>query len=84
MWFVYILECSDWTFYTWVTIDLYRRVEEHNNSDLGAKYTKMRRPVELIYKANFETRSEASKEEYRIKQLSRKNKEILINKKIVK
>ena len=81
MWFVYILECSDWSFYTWITIDLDRRVKEHNNSDLWAKYTKMRRPVKLIYSKTFETRSEASKEEYRIKQLSRKNKEKLISKK---
>lgn len=84
MWFVYILECSDWTFYTWITVNLDRRLEEHNSSDLWAKYTKMRRPVELIYSKDFETRSDASKEEYRIKQLSRKNKEILIKKKTIK
>jgi len=78
MWKVYILECADNTFYTGITVDVDRRLEEHNSSKIWAKYTKMRRPVKLIYKVNFETRSEASKEEYRIKSLTRKQKEYLI------
>jgi putative endonuclease len=49
MWYVYILECKDKTFYTGITTDLERRIKEHNNSLLGAKYTKSRRPVKLVY-----------------------------------
>ncbi|MFK7779561.1 MAG: GIY-YIG nuclease family protein [Candidatus Gracilibacteria bacterium] len=78
MWIVYILECSDNTLYTGITVDIKRRLIEHNNSDLGAKYTKARRPVQVIYTATFDSRSEASKEEYRIKQLTRKEKEKLV------
>lgn len=78
--FVYILECSDNTYYTWITTDLERRIFEHNNSIKAAKYTKTRRPVKLIYKSSFESRSKASKEEYRIKNLTRKDKEKIINK----
>lgn len=78
MWFVYILICSDDTFYTWVTTDVERRLIEHNTSVKAAKYTRVRRPVQLVYTKSFKTRSEATKEEYRIKQLSRKNKEELI------
>lgn len=71
MYFVYILECSDNTFYTGITTDLARRISEHNNSKLGAKYTKMRRPVKLVYSKEFTNRSEASIEEARIKKLSK-------------
>jgi putative endonuclease len=74
MYFVYILECSDQTFYTGITTNLDRRIKEHNNSKLGAKYTKAHRPVKLIYSKNFENRSEASIEEARIKKLSRAEK----------
>ncbi len=74
MYFVYILECSDSTFYTGITTNLDRRIKEHNNSKLGAKYTKMRRPVKLIYSKQFDNRSEASIEESRIKKLNRLEK----------
>ena len=74
MYFVYILECSDHTFYTGITTNLDRRVKEHNSSKLGAKYTKARRPVKLIYSKEFENRSEASIEEAKIKKLSRTEK----------
>jgi len=74
MYFVYILECFDKTFYTGITTNLDRRIKEHNNSKLGAKYTKVRRPVKLIYSKNFDNRSEASIEEARIKKLSRAEK----------
>lgn len=74
MYFVYILECSDSTFYTGITTNLDRRIKEHNSSKLGAKYTKVRRPVKLIYSKEFENRSEASIEESRIKKLSRTEK----------
>jgi putative endonuclease len=78
MWYVYILECSDGTLYTGITTDLDKRLKTHNNGK-GAKYTKARLPV--VLKASFESedRSTASKEEYRIKQLTRKEKLKLIN-----
>ncbi|WP_428739999.1 GIY-YIG nuclease family protein [Sulfurimonas sp.] len=59
--------------------DLERRVWEHNNSDKGAKYTKVRRPVKLVYYENCADRVDASKREYAIKHLSRAEKLELIN-----
>lgn len=79
MYHLYILECADSTLYTGITTDLDRRLAEHNDSRLGAKYTSARRPVRLIYSQDFENRSLASREEYRIKQLSREGKIALIN-----
>jgi putative endonuclease len=79
MYHTYILQCSDDTLYSGITTDLERRVEEHNGSKLGARYTSMRRPVKLVYSREFENRSEASKEEYRIKHLTREEKLKLIN-----
>jgi len=77
--FVYILKCSDNTLYTGITTDIERRVEEHNSSPKGAKYTKLRRPVSLVYSEESEDRSSASKREYAIKKLSRVKKLELIN-----
>lgn len=77
--FVYILKCSDETLYTGITTDLKRRLDEHNNSVRGAKYTKLRRPVSLMYSEESEDRSSASKREYAIKKLSRLKKLELIN-----
>ena len=74
MYYLYILKCFDDTLYTGITTDLERRVKEHNSSTLGAKYTARRRPVELIYFEEFIDRSEASKREYSIKNLSRAQK----------
>lgn len=79
VYFVYILKCSDDTLYTGITTDLKRRLEEHNNSVKGAKYTKLRRPVSLMYSEESEDRSSASKREYAIKKLSRLKKLELIN-----
>ena len=76
-WFVYIVECSDNTYYTGIAKDVEKRIEKHN-SGKGAKYTKNRTPVKLLNCWEFENRSEASKEEYRIKQLTRKQKEELV------
>ena len=76
--FVYILECSDMTYYTGITTDLKRRLEEHNNSEKGAKYTKLRRPVTLVYSEESHDRSSASKREFEIKKMSRAKKEELI------
>jgi putative endonuclease len=77
--FVYILSCSDKTLYTGITTNLQRRLSEHNISDKGAKYTKLRRPVTLVYSEEAENRSFASKREYEIKQFSRNKKMELIN-----
>ncbi|WP_344796892.1 GIY-YIG nuclease family protein [Litoribacillus peritrichatus] len=74
MWFVYMLKCSDSTLYTGITTDLERRVKEHNSSDKGAKFTRSRRPVTLVYSEHCSDRSSASKREYAIKRLSRKKK----------
>lgn len=79
MWYIYILECSDGTFYTGITTDLKRRIEEHNSSKLGAKYTRARRPVKLVYFVRRKGKSRASIEEHRIKKLSREEKFRLIN-----
>lgn len=73
-----MLKCSDETLYTGITTDLSRRVDEHNNSPKGAKYTRIRRPVELVYSETTEDKSCASKREYEIKQLSRIQKLELI------
>lgn len=77
--FVYILRCNDDTLYTGITTNLTRRIEEHNNSDKGAKYTRLRRPVTLVYSEAQENRSTASKREYEIKKLKREKKLSLIN-----
>ena len=80
MWYLYILECSDKTLYTGITNDLEKRVEKHNSSNLGAKYTRSRRPVKLVYSRRFKSKSKAAKEENSTKKLSRKEKINLINK----
>ncbi len=72
--FLYILRCHDQTLYTGITTDLVRRIDEHNLSSLGARYTKARRPVKLVYSREFNSRSLAMKEECRIKKLSRLEK----------
>ncbi|OGE80570.1 MAG: hypothetical protein A2660_00200 [Candidatus Doudnabacteria bacterium RIFCSPHIGHO2_01_FULL_45_18] len=81
MYHLYILKCVDRTLYTGITVDLARRVREHNSTKLGAKYTFSRRPVKLVYSKRFRTKSPALKAEYRIKQLSRKEKLKLIKSK---
>lgn len=79
--FVYILRCQDSTLYTGITTDLERRVKEHNASLLGAHYTRTRRPVELIYFKKYSSRSHATKEEMRIKKLTRIQKLQLVHSK---
>lgn len=73
-WFVYVLTCADGTLYTGVTTDVARRVEEHNVSPKGAKYTRIRRPVSLAYQESFPDRSSACAREAAIKKLSRGEK----------
>lgn len=79
MYYLYILQCADGTLYTGITTDLERRVEEHNGSTLGAKYTRGRRPVQLVFSKPFLTRSAASQAEFRLKKLSRSQKLGLIS-----
>jgi putative endonuclease len=78
MWFVYILECNDATLYTGVTNNLESRLHAHNHLSTGAKYTRVRRPVSIVYSENYDTRSEAQKRESQIKKLSRVKKLNLI------
>lgn len=78
MWSVYILRCADGTFYTGITTDALRRVKEHNGSDLGAKYTRGRRPVKLVYRRRMKNHALAAQEERRIKKMSRKDKKTLL------
>lgn len=78
-WFIYILKCSDNTFYTGITTNIQRRIKEHGVGK-GAKYTKGRAPFELVYQEKCLNRSSASKREYQIKNLSLDDKHKLINK----
>lgn len=78
-WFVYIVRCADKSLYTGICKDIGRRIDEHNNSDqLGAKYTRRRRPVSLVYQEACESRSVATKREMAIKQLNKLQKESLL------
>jgi putative endonuclease len=79
MYYLYILECKDKTLYAGITVDLARRLREHNTSKLGAKYTRARRPVKLVYSKKFRNRSLASKAESKIKKLTREEKKRLIS-----
>lgn len=75
--YTYILECRDHTLYTGWTNDIEKRLKAHNEGK-GAKYTKSRRPVKLVYLEEFETKEDAMKREYAIKHMTRKKKELLI------
>ncbi len=86
--FVYVLKCADDSLYTGYSTNIDKREDEHNGvgdtksaQKLGAKYTRPRRPVKLVYYEEFENRSEATKREYAIKQLTRAQKQKLIAKK---
>lgn len=78
MHYVYVLACADGTYYTGYTTDVARRVAEHNDGD-GANYTRGRRPVEPVHVEAFDSRSAAMSREYEIKQLSRAEKERLVD-----
>ena len=77
--YFYVLKCHDDTFYAGYTIDVERRLKEHNDG-VGAKYTRLakRRPLVLLHHESFTTKSEAMKQEYAFKQLSRKQKELYL------
>ena len=76
--YVYILRCSDGTFYTGYAREIARRVEEHNKGK-ASKYTSSRLPVELVYYESHATKGLAMKREYEIKQWSRARKQALID-----
>lgn len=81
VYYLYILRCADGTLYTGTTTDLKRRVGEHNGSKLGAKYTRGRRPVKVVYSRMFRSRSAAQREEALVKRISRLKKLALIKSK---
>lgn len=80
MYYAYILKCNDGTLYAGSTNDLAKRIHQHNNAKNGAHYTKIRRPVELVYSEQLETYAEARAREAEIKRMSREEKMILIQK----
>jgi len=77
-WYVYMVRCSDKTLYTGITKDLEKRVEAHNRGKNGAKYTRSRQPVHLVYQEGGMPRQEAARREYRLRKLSVAAKEKLI------
>lgn len=78
-WYVYIVECSDGTYYTGAAKDVFVRVAKHN-SGKGAKYTRVRLPVALLWMQECDNKSSALKLEYQIKQLSRAQKKLVVGK----
>lgn len=78
LWFTYILLCRDGTLYTGVTTDLTRRLAEHNSIRGGARYTRNRQPVQLVFAEEQASRSQACRREFAIKQLSAAAKKQLI------
>lgn len=78
-WCVYIVRCSDGTLYTGITKNLEKRIEAHNSGRDGARYTRSRRPVRLIYVKQVGSKTAAARVEYRIKKLKRSQKNELIN-----
>ena len=77
--YTYMVECSDGSLYTGWTNNLEKRIQAHN-AQKGAKYTKSRTPVKLVYYETFATKEEAMRREYEVKQYTRKEKEELIKK----
>lgn len=75
--YTYMVRCADHSLYTGWTVNLEKRVAAHNSGQ-GAKYTKSRRPVVLVYYEVFENRQDAMRREYAIKQLTKKEKERLV------
>ncbi|MBI4086731.1 GIY-YIG nuclease family protein [Candidatus Kaiserbacteria bacterium] len=79
VYFVYMLECADGTYYTGSTNDVERRVLAHNAGKTGAKYTRSRLPVRLVYMEGCGDKSAAMKREAEIKQMSRSGKHALVH-----
>jgi len=78
IWYLYIIECKDGKLYTGISIDLKRRIEQHNRGH-GCRFTKFRNPVKLVYKQIFSSRSEALKREAEIKGWKKDRKIELLN-----
>ena len=83
MWHVYILKCSDESFYVGLTTDLKQRVQDHQSGD-GAQYTRSRRPLSLEYSERFASKQEAENREHQLKRWSRAKKEALTSGKLKK
>jgi predicted GIY-YIG superfamily endonuclease len=77
-WYVYLLRCSDRSLYCGTATDLERRVQEHNEGT-GSRYTRSRRPVRLVWSSQALSKSEAYREEYRIKRLNKEAKEMMVD-----
>ena len=77
MWFVYILRCADGTFYTGITKDLIRRCQQHETGT-ASRYTRSRRPTQLVYQECYPSQSEALRREAAIKALTRRQKVALM------
>ena len=73
-WYVYMVRCNDGTLYTGITNDLEKRIEAHNSGKDGARYTRSRRPVKLVYSEEVDSKSTAAKLEYKIKKMTRAKK----------
>ncbi len=76
--YCYMVICSDGTFYTGWTLDLDRRMEEHNAPNSPTKYTRTRQPVKLLYYEEFDTRAKAAQREDQIKRMTRQQKLALL------
>ncbi len=77
-WCIYIVRCRDGSYYTGITTDLTRRIAEHNSAAGGAKYTRPRRPVTLVYSESAPSRAMAAQREHRIKKMNVAGKNRLI------
>ncbi|MCK5515694.1 MAG: GIY-YIG nuclease family protein [Desulfobulbaceae bacterium] len=78
-WYVYIVQCRDNTYYTGITTNLSRRLQEHNSPKQGARYTRPRQPVKLVYHEPAHSRSGAASREYQIRKLTPTKKKALIS-----
>ena len=83
-WCVYMIRCSDASLYTGVTTDIVRRFKEHKDGKMGAKYTRAKIPLHVVYEEACASRSEAQVREAQIKKLSKEEKESLIPKPLKK
>jgi putative endonuclease len=77
MWYVYMLRCSDGSLYTGVTTDLTRRLTEHKEGRVGARYTRAKIPLHIAYHETADSRSEAQSREYVLKKMKKEEKEVL-------
>ena len=79
LWHVYIVRCSDGTLYTGIAIDLKKRITEHNSDKGGSKYTRSRKPVQLVYYEEVRSRASATRREYQLKRMPLARKKNLIS-----